>query len=82
MPNWRAQGGCGAEPAGLTNAIILSRAKIEKDSGPQALFNAFNGCRALSPTFCQHPGSIDSPSRNAGMLNVSPAVPSLPTPGE
>jgi hypothetical protein len=29
MPNLRAQGGCGAEPAGLTGISILSLARIE-----------------------------------------------------
>src|SRR6267154_127389 len=34
------------------------------------------------PTFFQPPGSIDSLSRDTGILNVSPATPSRPTPGE
>lgn len=31
MPNKRAQGGCGAEPASLTNAIIPLSAGIETE---------------------------------------------------
>jgi hypothetical protein len=40
------------------------------------------GLAAPAPTFFESLGSIDKSLRDAGILNLSPAVPSLPTSGE